>query len=62
VQGVGDGVLDRRSDAVEQFAAFVDGKWYQSGVGLVIDALFWGVSGRDEEGRGGHGHGDVPIP
>jgi hypothetical protein len=43
--GVGDGVLDRRGDAVEQFADFVDGQWYQSGVGLVIDALFLGCLG-----------------
>ena len=43
VQSVGDGVLDGRCDAVEQFANFVDGQWYQSGFGLVIDAVFFRV-------------------
>jgi hypothetical protein len=33
------------SDAVEQSADFVNGQWYQSGFGLVIDTLFSGCLG-----------------
>jgi hypothetical protein len=36
---VGDGVPDGHGDAVEQFADFVDGQWYQFRFGLVIGAL-----------------------
>lgn len=35
-----DGVLDGRGDAVEQFADFVDGQWYQFGLRLDTGAPF----------------------